>query len=195
MAGDQGLDLRGGVGELEAAVVLRGGALHVAAPLDQGVGAALGGRVREAGEDLEAARQRGQVERLAGEEGGEGAQGAGLGDGVGEYQALVRRALGRGEQALAERGDAQLAARVELDDAEDHRGLAVIQEVPVVDVEELEQRRRVVDAVADRGDELADVAQAVGLRHIEGAVQPIYPRRAGLADSGHVASFARARGL
>lgn len=86
-----------------------------------------------------------------------GSPGAGLGAGVGEYQALVRRALGRGEQALAERGDAQLAARVELDDAEDHRGLAVIQEVPVVDVEELEQRRRVVDAVADRGDELTDL--------------------------------------
>lgn len=67
--------------------------------------------MREAGEDLEAARQRGEVERLAGEEGGEGAQGAGLGDGVGEYQALVRRALGRGEQALAERGETGMLDR------------------------------------------------------------------------------------
>jgi hypothetical protein len=151
--------------------------------------------VGEPCQDLQALRQGREVERLAGEERGEWAQRAGHADRVGQDVSLLPRGLGRGEEPLSERGHRQLAARGEFNDAEDDRGLAIVEEVPVVDAEELEQGAGVFDAVADRGDELTDVAQTIGLRYVDRAVQPIDLRGAGLSYSGHVGSLARAQVL
>ena len=191
VAGDQGLDLRRGVGQVEPAGLLGARLLHVATPLDQRLRAPLGGRPRQARQHHQPVRQRAEVERLAGEERRERPQRARQADRLGEHLALVLRALAGGEQALAQRRHAQLAADIELDDAEDPRRLTVIREVAVVDLQQLEQGRRVDDAVADRRDELTNIAEAIGLRHIERTMQPIDPRRAGLADSGHVRQLAR----